>query len=253
MSNLTGFEGISGKTALITGSARGIGLAIAERIGQLGANIIVSDILEQEANEAASKLKEQGINAVSVAGDISNPEDVNRLFKTAADSFGGIDILVNNAGITRDNLLVRLDEKAWDSVMNVNLKGSFLCIKAAARAMMKKRYGRIVNISSIVGLIGNAGQANYAASKAGLIALTKSAAKELGARGITVNAIAPGYIQTEMTENLSQDVKDAFLNVIPLKKPGVPKDIASLVLFLISDAASYITGQVINVDGGMVM
>ncbi|MCD6161506.1 MAG: 3-oxoacyl-[acyl-carrier-protein] reductase [candidate division Zixibacteria bacterium] len=244
---------MSGKTALITGSARGIGLAIAERIGQLGANIIVSDILEQEANEAASKLKEQGINAVSVAGDISNPEDVNRLFKTAADSFGGIDILVNNAGITRDNLLVRLDEKAWDSVMNVNLKGSFLCIKAAARAMMKKRYGRIVNISSIVGLIGNAGQANYAASKAGLIALTKSAAKELGARGITVNAIAPGYIQTEMTENLSQDVKDAFLNVIPLKKPGVPKDIASLVLFLISDAASYITGQVINVDGGMVM
>lgn len=253
MSNLNDFKGIEGKTAVVTGAARGIGYTIASFLGKHGANIVVSDILEDRVKEAAKKLSEQGIDAVSVAGDISKSEDVKRLFKTAGDSFGGVDILVNNAGITRDNLLMRLDEKAWDSVMSVNLKGAFLCIKAVSRGMLKKRYGRIINMASIVGIIGNPGQSNYAASKAGLIALTKSAAKELASRWITVNAIAPGFIATDMTENLPDEVKKAFLNNIPLKRPGTPEDIAGLVLFLTSDSASYITGQVINVDGGMVM
>lgn len=253
MINLNGFKGIEGKTAVVTGAARGIGYTIASFLGRHGANIVISDILEDRAKEAAEKLSDQGVKAISVAGDISKSDDVTRLFKTVGESFGGVDILVNNAGITRDNLLMRLDEKAWDSVMSVNLKGAFLCIKAASRGMMKKRYGRIINMASIVGIIGNPGQSNYAASKAGLIALTKSAAKELASRWITVNAIAPGFIATDMTENLPDEVKKAFLNNIPLKRPGTPEDIAGLVLFLTSDSASYITGQVINVDGGMVM
>jgi len=238
-------KGISGKTALIT--------AIANHLGRQGANMVISDILEDQANSAAELLKSQGVKAISVAGDISKPEDIKLLFNAANDTFGGVDILVNNAGITRDNLLIRLDEQSWDSVMAVNLKGAFLCIKAAARGMMKKRYGRIVNMASIVGIIGNAGQANYSASKAGLIALTKSAAKELAGRGITVNAIAPGFIKTDMTDKLPDEAKEAFLNNIPLKRAGTPDDIAELVTFLISDNASYITGQVINIDGGMVM
>ncbi|MCP4582340.1 MAG: 3-oxoacyl-[acyl-carrier-protein] reductase [candidate division Zixibacteria bacterium] len=253
MSDQTSYLGISGKTALVTGSARGIGFAIAESLGKQGANIIVSDILEDLANEAAQKLNDQGVKSIAVAGNISKSEDVDLLFKTAKDEFGGVDILVNNAGITRDNLLMRMDENAWDSVIAVNLKGSFLCTKAAARGMMKKRAGRIINVASIVGIIGNAGQANYSASKAGIIGLTKSSAKEMGARGVTVNAVAPGYIATDMTDNLPQEVKDAFLNVTPLKRPGTPDDIARAVMFLASDEAAYITGQVLNIDGGMVM
>jgi 3-oxoacyl-[acyl-carrier protein] reductase len=247
------FSGIEGKTALVTGSARGIGLAIAERLGGEGANIVISDIMADEAANTAKKLSERGIKASAVAGDVSRSDDVEKIFNFTRDEMGGVDILVNNAGITRDNLLMRLDEQAWDLVMAVNLKGAFLCTKAASRGMMKNRWGRIINISSIVGVIGNAGQANYSASKAGLIALTKSSAKELAGRNITANALAPGYIATEMTEKLPEEAKAAYLNVTPLKRPGTPEDIAGVVAFLASDDAAYITGQVIHIDGGMVM
>ena len=241
------------KIALVTGSARGIGLSIAEKLAADGYSIVISDIMADAAAESAAKLNADGIEAVAVFGDVSKPDDVDNMFKQAVDKLGSVDVLVNNAGLTRDNFLMRIDEKDWDLVMNVNLKGAFLCTKAASRLMMKKRWGRIINISSVVGVMGNVGQANYSASKAGLIGLTKSSAKELAGRNITVNAVAPGYIQTEMTEKLPEAAKEGFLSIIPLKRPGTPKDVAGVVSFLASDLAEYVTGQVIHCDGGMVM
>ncbi len=241
------------RVAMVTGGARGIGFAIAEKLGSNGYSVIISDILAEAAKEAALKLSGGGVKAISVAGDVSEPESVDAMFKASIEEFGKVDVLVNNAGIARDNLLLRLDAKDWDMVMDVNLKGAFLCIKAASRIMMKNRWGRIINISSVVGVMGNAGQSNYSASKAGLIGLTKSAAKELAGRNITVNAVAPGYIQTEMTEKLPEAAKDFFLSIVPLKRAGKPEDVAGVVSFLASDLAEYVTGQVIHCDGGMLM
>ncbi len=241
------------KVALVTGGARGIGFAIARRLSSDGYRIVVADILEDAARESAEKLSADGYDCLAVAGDVSKPADVDSMFKSAEGKFGAVDILVNNAGITRDNFLMRIGEQDWDLVMNVNLKGSYLCSKAASRGMMKKRWGRIINISSVVGVMGNAGQSNYAASKAGLIGFAKSLAKELAGRNITVNAIAPGFIETEMTEKLPDAAREGFLSVIPLKRAGTPDDVAGIVSFLVSDSAAYITGQVIHCDGGMVM
>jgi 3-oxoacyl-[acyl-carrier protein] reductase len=241
------------RVAMVTGGARGIGYAIAEKLGSDGFSVIISDILAEAASEAASKLSAEGVKTIAITSDVSKPESVEAMFKASIEELGRIDVLVNNAGITRDNLLLRLDDKDWDKVMNVNLKGAFLCTKAASRIMVKNRWGRIINISSVVGLMGNAGQSNYSASKAGLIGLTKSAAKELAGRNITVNAVAPGYIQTEMTDSLPDSAKETFLSIIPLKRPGRPTDVAGVVSFLASDLAEYITGQVIHCDGGMVM
>lgn len=241
------------RIAMVTGSARGIGLAIAKKLADSGCSIVISDILADAAEDSASKLRANGVDAAAVSGDVSNPDDVDNMFKKAVEKFGSVDILVNNAGLARDNFIMRMSEKDWDLVMNVNLKGAFFCTKAASRLMMKKRWGRIVNISSVVGVMGNVGQANYSASKAGLIGLTKSSAKELAGRNITVNAVAPGYIQTEMTEKLPEAAKEGFLSVIPLKRPGTPDDVAGVVSFLASDLAEYVTGQVIHCDGGMVM
>jgi 3-oxoacyl-[acyl-carrier protein] reductase len=244
---------LENKIALVTGGARGIGYAIACKLSSDGCAVVISDILGDIADEAAARLTASGAQALAVNGDVSKADDVERMFARATEKFGKVDILVNNAGVTRDNLLLRLEEKDWDLVLGVNLKGTFLCTKAASRIMMKNRWGRIINISSVVGIMGNAGQANYSASKAGVIGLTKSAAKELGGRNITVNAIAPGFIETEMTEKLPQAAKDGFLEKIPLKRAGTPDDVAGIVSFLASDAAEYITGQVIHCDGGLLM
>lgn len=241
------------KVAVVTGGARGIGFAIAERLASDGCSVIIADIMKDVATESAEKLSSRGVECMAVTGDVSRPDDVESMFKMAEERLGAPDILVNNAGITRDNFLMRMSEQEWDSVLNINLKGSYLCSKAASKSMMKKRWGRIINISSVVGVMGNAGQANYAASKAGLIGFTKSLAKELAGRNITVNAIAPGYIETEMTENLPDGAKENFLKIIPLKRPGKPGDVAGIVSFLVSDSAEYVTGQVIHCDGGMVM
>lgn len=242
-----------GKTALITGSARGIGKAIAERFAGHGAKIVISDVLLDLAEATAAEFKSKGYEALAVKANVTDAGEVAHLIDETVARFQTLDILVNNAGITRDTLLVRMSEEDWDKVLDINLKGAFLVTQAAAKIMMKQRSGRIINISSVVGRMGNAGQANYAASKAGLIGLTKAVAKELAGRNVTVNAVAPGYIATEMTEKLSPAAKEAFLANIPLKRAGTPGDIAGVVAFLASDDASYITGQVLGIDGGLLM
>lgn len=241
---------LTGKNAIITGSTRGIGRAIAEAFAQSGARVAVVGRDLKRAEEAASAI---GNNALGFAADVSDTTAIAKLVGDVEKAFGSIDILVNNAGITRDNLVMRLKDEDWDAVQDANLRGAFAAIRAASRGMMKKRSGRIINIASIVGLIGNKGQANYAASKAGLIALTKSVAKELGSRNILVNAVAPGFIETEMTATMTPEARVALGQQIALERLGTVQDVAAMVAFLASDLASYITGQVFVVDGGMVM
>lgn len=243
---------LSGKNALITGAGQGIGKAISLTFAKEGANVAVCDVNETIGRETVEEIRKLGRKSEFFKVDVSNSVEVKEVVDKVLDIFSTVDILVNNAGITRDTLLVRMEEKDWDAVLNVNLKGTFNFTKAVARPMMKARFGRIVNIASVIGLIGNAGQANYAASKAGVIALTKSVAKELASRGITANAVAPGFIQTAMTDKLSEDIKQAMLKQIPIGEFGLPQDVANVVLFLASDLARYVNGQVVQVCGGLV-
>lgn len=245
---------LTNKVALVTGGSRGIGRAIAIALAGKGAKVAVNYAgREDAANETVSMIQKNGGEAIAIQANVANYEEVERMVKRVIETFGSLDILVNNAGITRDNLILRMKEADWDDVINTNLKGVFNCTKAVMRQMMKQRSGRIINISSVVGVAGNAGQANYVAAKAGVIGLTKTTAKELASRNITVNAIAPGFIETEMTDQLSDDLKQEMLKQIPLGSFGQPEDVANVVAFLASDASRYITGQTIHVDGGMVM
>ena len=245
--------GLNGKVVLVTGAARGIGKAIAYELGKAGARLALSDIDSTALSSTENEFKDAGFESISMICDVSNSNQVNEMILKTEEKFSSLDILVNNAGITRDALLIRSREEDWDAVIAVNLKGTMNCTKHAVRGMMKRQYGRIINIASVVGQIGNAGQAIYSTTKAGIIGFTKTMAKELASRNITVNAIAPGYIQTEMTDSLPQDVKDMFLKQIPLKRMGTPKDVATAVLFLALEDSSYITGQILGVNGGMSM
>ncbi len=244
---------LTNRVAIVTGSARGIGQAIALKLAEVGADIVVNDIeaAAESLENVAAEIRAMNRKALAVTADVSSPEDVTRLIDTAAGEFGHIDILVNNAGVTRDQLIMRMSDEEWDTVMNIDLKSAFLCTRAVLRYMLKQRWGRIVSIASVVGIIGNAGQANYASAKAGIIGLTKSIAKEVGSRGITANAIAPGFIETKMTEQLDEKQRQELLQHIPLGSLGTPRDVAEAVAFLASEEAKYITGQVLNVDGGM--
>ena len=241
------------KVALITGGARGIGQAIAMTFAKEGADIVVADVNLEVAQKTASEIESLGRKAMALEMDVTNYDLVEAGINKILDKMGKVDILVNNAGITKDNLVLRMSGAEWDAVINVNLKGTFNCIKAVSRPMVKQRSGRIISIASIIGLMGNPGQANYAASKAGIIALTKTIAKELASRNINANAVAPGFIQTEMTAKLSEEIKNKMLEAIPLGKLGTPEDVANVCLFLASQESSYITGQTITIDGGMVM
>lgn len=245
---------LKGKCAVVTGAAKGIGKAIALKLASSGVNIVLNyRSSEDKAIETEKEILSLGVEVLRVKGDISKPNDVENLIDSAKKKFGKIDIMVNNAGITKDTLLLRMKEEDFDSVINVNLKGVFNCLKAITPVMVKQKDGKIINLSSVVGLVGNAGQVNYAASKAGVIGMTKSLAKEIGSRGITVNAVAPGFIETDMTDVLGDKFKEEAKKSIPLKRLGKAEDVAEVVAFLASDSANYITGQVIHVDGGMVM
>ena len=242
------------RAAVVTGGSRGIGRAVCVALAKQGCNVVVNYCHgEAAAAETAALCKELGVEAVTVQADVSTAEGCKKLFEEAVNAFGRVDILVNNAGVTRDNLILRLSEEDFDTVLNANLKGAFLCCKEAARRMVRQRYGRIVNLSSVVGLRGNAGQTNYSASKAGLIGLTKSLAKELASRNVTVNAVAPGFIVTDMTDAVPEKVKESVLGNIPERRFGQPSEVASLVAFLASDDAAYITGQAIEIDGGLAL
>jgi 3-oxoacyl-[acyl-carrier protein] reductase len=244
---------LNGKIVLITGGAQGIGKAVALLLAEKGADIAVSDVNLQRAEETAGEIRSLGRKAVAVKANVAVSEEVDRMVQSILDQFGRIDILVNNAGIARDKLILRMTDEEWDAVLNVNLKGTFLCTRAVVRHMSKQRSGRIVNIASVVGEMGNAGQANYAASKAGVIGLTKTIAREFAQRGINVNAIAPGYIETPMTEAIPEKAKEELKRMIPMERLGRPEDVAQAVLFLVSEASGYITGQVLNVNGGIYM
>ncbi len=243
---------LNNSVALVTGGGRGIGRAIALELARAGAKIVVNYAgRADKAEETVQLIQEAGGDGIAVQANVSVSEDVDRLIQTAVNTYGRIDILVNNAGITRDTLLLRMKESDWDDVLDTNLKGVFLCTKAVSKGMMKQRSGSIINISSVVGITGNAGQANYAAAKAGILGFTKSIAKELASRGVRVNAVAPGYISTDMTESLPEEVRKQIIGQIPLGRIGVPEEVARTVVFLASPAASYITGQTLSVDGGM--
>ncbi len=243
-----------GRVAIITGGGRGIGRAIVVRLAKEGANVAISyRSNDAAAEETAQKVREAGAKCELFKGDVASPEDVQALFKGVSDAFGRVDILVNNAGITRDNLMMRMKEDEFDEVLRTNLKGTYLCTRAALRPMVRARWGRIVNVGSVVGLVGNAGQANYAASKAGIIGFTKSVAREVAQRGITVNAVAPGYVETELTGGLPEGVKEQILAQVPTARFGEPEEVAEVVAFLSGEGAGYITGQTLAVDGGMTM
>lgn len=246
---------LKGKSALVTGGYRGIGKSIALKLAQMGADVIINDIADPEtAADTLEELRSFGVNAEALQADVSNEEDVKKLADTVLEKYDGkLDILINNAGITKDGLLVKMKEADWQAVLDVNLKGVFLCSKAFIRKMMLARSGSIVNITSVVGIMGNPGQANYCASKAGVIGFTKSLAKEVGVKGVRVNAVAPGFIESAMTEKLSEDVRKAYMAGIPLKRYGSPEEVAEVVAFLCEDRSKYMTGQVVSVDGGLAM
>lgn len=243
----------SHKIVIVTGAARGIGKTIAIEFAKNGSDVVVADVDSAGLDAVVTEIEKQGRQGLAQVTDITDKAQCEHLVDIALEKFGRIDVLINNAGITRDNLFLRMDEAEWDAVITVNLKGTFNCCKAVVKPMMKQRQGRIINIASVVGMMGNAGQSNYAASKAGIIGLTKSLAKELASRQILVNAVAPGYIETEMTKNLPQNVIDTFMSIIPLKRPGTAGDVANACLFLASPLSDYITGQVMQIDGGMIM
>jgi 3-oxoacyl-[acyl-carrier protein] reductase len=245
---------LNGKTAVITGSARGLGKSIALKLAQMGANIVLNDIAQSEAiDETAEEFKSAGYNVIVTKGDVRSEDDVKQMVNSAVEAFGSIDILVNNAGITKDKPLAMMSLQDWNDVLDINLKGAFLCTKYVGKVMIKKRTGKIVNIASVAGRYGNQGQINYSASKAGLIGMTKTVAKELAPRGITCNAVAPGLIQSKMTDVLPEEVRNNYLKNIPLGRFGTPEDVANVVAFLASNDSNYVTGQVIDIDGGLVM